>query len=44
MDTACGTVSAKNQRSLYISSGTTKFAGEGQDPELDTILVNSFCK
>ena len=53
MDTVCGTVNAKNADGDY--NGPKKFvyfvgdsqvyvSGEGQDPELDTILVNSFCK
>lgn len=53
MDTVCGTVNAKNSDGNY--NGPKKFvffvgdnqvyvSGEGQDPELDTILVNSFCK
>ena len=53
MDTVCGTVNAKNSDGDY--NGPKKFvyfvgdnqayvSGEGQDPELDTILVNSFCK
>ena len=53
MDTACGTVSAKNSDGNYngseklvyfIGDNQVYVSGEGQDPELDTILVNSFCK
>jgi hypothetical protein len=53
IDTACGTVSAKNSDGNYngpkklvyfIGDNQVYVSGEGQDPELDTILVNSFCK
>ena len=53
MDTVCGTVNLKNsngsfdgpKKFLYLVGDNQVFvSGEGQDPELDTILVNSFCK
>jgi hypothetical protein len=52
MDTVCGTVDAKDSDGNYkgpkkflffVGDSQVYISGEGQDPELDTILVNSFC-
>jgi hypothetical protein len=53
MDTVCGTVNAKNSDCNYnvpkkfvyfVEDNQVYVSSEGQDPELATILVNSFCK
>ena len=52
MDTICGSVNVKNsdgnfngpKKFIYFIDNTEVYvSGEGQDPELDTTIVESFC-